>query len=338
MDSKERVETVLALGVPDRVPVFPQIGDHAGILAGLRYDAMYRNAEQAAEAHLAAWRRYGYDVVSIQVEPSWPVAEACGAEVTYPPDKCPWITSNPVEHEDALRALQVPDFRATRSTAVLLEGTRLLAERADAPVAAFMTGPLTFSLQLMPYTRFITATIKKRDFVKQLIRTSVAIIRAYGQALRDAGASIFVLCEHDVQMFSPTDFKELSLDFLPELFDLYPYTLLHLCGKVTPHLKANLNTLRALNGLNMINVGPHVDMAALKVALERKVGVAGNVDHVQLLPHATPAEVEEAARRALEAGKPGGGFMLAPGCEITADTPPENVQAFVGAAQKYGAC
>ena len=336
MNSKERVETVFELGIPDRVPVFPQIGDHAGIITGLTYDVMYHDAEKAAKAHLDALGRYGYDVVSIQVEPSWPVAEACGAEVTYPPDKCPWIIKNPVRDIADLASLSVPDFTATHSSNVMIEGTRLLALGTDVPVAAFMTGPLTFSLQLTKYMEFIKASVKNRDYVKMLIQKSVEIIQAYGRELRKAGASIFVICEHDVQMFSPVDFKELSIDFMPDLLNIYPYTMLHMCGKVAPHLEANLDALRALEGLSMINVGAEVDITWLKSALSGKIGVAGNVDHLTFLPHATPDEVTERVRQTLEVVMPGGGYMLAPGCEITADTPIDNVQAFVEAARKYG--
>jgi uroporphyrinogen decarboxylase len=336
MNSKERVETVLNLGIPDRVPVFPQIGDHAGIIAGLTYDVMYKDAGKAAKAHLNALDRYDYDVISIQVEPSWPVAEACGAEVYYPPDKCPWITRNPVKDVQTLEALSVPDFTATLTSNVMIEGTRMLAEGTDVPVAAFMTGPLTFSLQLIKYMDFIKASVQNREFVKTLIRKSVEIIRAYGEELRKAGASIFVVCEHDVQMFSPMDFKELSIDFLPDLVNIYPYTMLHLCGKVAPHLEANIAGLRALQGLNMINVGADVDIAWLKKALSGKIGVAGNIDHLTFLPHATPYEVTSQVKQALEVGMPGGGYMLAPGCEITADTPIENVMALIQAAHDYG--
>jgi uroporphyrinogen decarboxylase len=336
MNSAQRVETALNLGIPDRVPIFAQIGDHAGIIAGLTYDVMYHDAEKAAEAHLKALNRYGYDVVSIQVEPSWPVAEACGAEVYYPTDKCPWITKNPVKDVVTLEALSVPDFNATHTSQVMIEGTRLLAMSTDVPVAAFMTGPLTFSLQLIKYMDFIKASVQNRDFAKRLIHKSVEIICAYGEELHRAGASIFVLCEHDVQMFSPADFKELSLDFMPDLLNIFPYTMLHLCGKVTPHLEANISILRNLQGLNMVNVGADVDLVWLKEALSGKIGVAGNIDHLTFLPHATPVEISENVRQALETGMPGGGFMLAPGCEITADTPPENVHAFVQAAYEYG--
>ena len=139
-----------------------------------------------------------------------------------------------------------------------------------------------------------------------------------------------------LHMFSPTDFKELSLDFLPDLLNIYPHTMLHLCGKVTPHLEANIPGLRELTGLNMVNVGADVDIGWLKHALAGKIGVAGNVDHLTFLPHASPDEVTTNVKHALHMGMPGGGYMLAPGCEITADTPAENVEAFVQAAQDYG--
>ena len=44
VDSHQRVVAVLEGREPDRVPVFPQIGDHAGIIAGLTHDVMYTDA------------------------------------------------------------------------------------------------------------------------------------------------------------------------------------------------------------------------------------------------------------------------------------------------------
>ncbi|MFQ5420211.1 MAG: uroporphyrinogen decarboxylase family protein, partial [Anaerolineae bacterium] len=168
MNAFERVYAALEGRPVDRPPVFPQIGDHAGIIAGHTYNVMYEDAEKAAQAHLDAQKRYGYDFVSIQVEPSWPVAEACGAKVTYPPDKYPWITDYLIKSEADIDKLSVPDFMATQSTRVMIEGTRILAQRSPVPAAAFMTGPMTFSLQLMPYTDVIKRIIKNPAFVHEL--------------------------------------------------------------------------------------------------------------------------------------------------------------------------
>jgi len=335
MDAFERVYAALEGRPVDRPPVFPQIGDHAGIIAGLPYNVMYEDAERAAQAHLDAQARYGYDIIAIQVEPSWPVAEAVGSGVTYPPDKYPWITDYLIQSEDDLDKLQVPDFMATRSTRVMIEGTRLLAERGNVPVAGFMTGPLTFSLQLMPYVDLIKRLIKNPEFVHQLIAKSVEVIRAYGHALKDAGATIFVICEHDVQMMSPKHVKAYSIDYLPEVFSVFDYNIMHICGDIMKHIEYNAEFFRSLERLNVINVGPKVDIAKTQALLGGKIGVAGNIDHIDLLPLRTPQEIEQAVHNAIRASGGDPRSMVAPGCEITSDTPVENVMAFVRAASTY---
>jgi hypothetical protein len=80
--------------------------------------------------------------VSIQVEPSRPVAEACGATVTYPPNKYPWITDYLVKSEQDIDKFVVPDF---------------------------MAGPMTFALQIMPYTDVIKRVLKNPEFVHPLV-------------------------------------------------------------------------------------------------------------------------------------------------------------------------
>ena len=336
MNSDERIIAALELRKPDRVPVLSQIGDHAGIIAGLTYDAMYSDPYKAAEAHLRALDKYKYDVVTIQVEPSWPIAEACGAIVTYPPNKNPWITDYVVKYRRDLENLSVPDFNACKSSWVMIEGTRILAQRANVPVAAYTPGPWTLSLQLMPYTTLISLTIKDRNFVQYLITKATEIILAYGKMLKEAGASLFVICEHDAQMISPRDFKELSINHLPPILDIFNHNILHVCGEVSEHLHGNAQSLKELEKLNMISIGPEVNLAEIKTWFNGAIGVAGNIDHLNLLPLGKPEDVEEACRIAIEQGKPGGGYILAAGCEITSDTPSLNVETMVEAATRYG--
>ena len=335
MNSKERVYNALEGKPVDRPPVFPQIGDHAGILAGGTYDIMYKDPEVAAQAHLDAQARYGYDVITIQVEPSWPVAEACGSGVVYPPMKAPWITDYLVKTKDEISKLdETPDFMATLSTRTLIEGTRILAEKADVPVVAFITGPLTMALQLMPYETFIREMIKDKEFSHKLVQRATAVSRAYAQKLKEAGATILMICEHDTQMMSPKHTLQYSIEYYPQLLEDYDYNMVHMCGAVTPHMERNVDAFKTLTKLNMINVGEEVDLKKLRDLFEPEIGVAGNIDHIQLLPLKTPEDVTAACLKAIEeaGGHQAQHFMLAPGCEITADTPPENIEAYVKAA------
>ncbi|MFX0076200.1 MAG: uroporphyrinogen decarboxylase family protein [Candidatus Hermodarchaeota archaeon] len=335
MDSFERIYAALQGLQVDRPPIFPQIGDHAGIINNLTYNVMYQDAEKAADAHLKALDLYGYDITTIQVEPSWPVAEACGATVKYPPDKNPWITIHPLNSEEDLVKLNFPDFLEVESTRVMIRGTEILAKKARVPVAAFMTGPITLSLQLMPYVLLITKMIKKPEFTHELVKYSVSVIKDYIKALKEVGATVLVVCEHDFQMLKPKQIKEFSLKYLHEIFEIYDYNILHMCGKISPHLNEIAHDLKQMQNLNTINIGPFVDISKTQKLLDHKIGVAGNIDHIRLLPSGTPNEIEDAVKKAIKASGGNPRYMVAPGCEITADTPINNVKALVNATKSY---
>jgi uroporphyrinogen-III decarboxylase len=136
-------------------------------------------------------------------------------------------------------------------------------------------------------------------------------------------------------MLSPKHVREFCIDYLPDVCTVYQYNVLHMCGKITPHLEASAEFLREVPGLATINVGPHVDIAATQELLQHKIGVAGNIDHIELLPMGDPADVEIAVHEAIKASGGDNRFMVAPGCEITSDTPIANIKAFVNAAQTY---
>ncbi|MFX0005524.1 MAG: uroporphyrinogen decarboxylase family protein [Candidatus Hermodarchaeota archaeon] len=335
MDSFERVFASFKNLPVDRPPVLPHIGDHAGIIQKLTYDVMYKDAKKAAEAHLIALDLYGYDIVTFQVEPSWPVAEACGAEVNYPKNKNPWIVKHLINTEEDIKNLEIPDFMAVQSTRVMIDGTHILAEKSNVPVAAYMTGPLTFSLQLMSYKDLFKNIAKNSDFIHELIIKATKVIEAYIKALKDAGAQILVICEHDVQMISPRLVKKLSLDYMSEILKIYDYNILHICGKVTQHIKINADYLKKLKGLNTINIGPNVDIVSTQKLLNYDVGIAGNIDHLKLLPTGNPNDIKTAVHSAIRKSGGDSRFILAPGCEITSDTPIENVKAFVNAVQTF---
>lgn len=333
MDSFDRLYAALRGRYVDRPPVFPQIGDHAGIINNLPYNIMYQDSKEAAAAHLNALNLYKYDITTIQVEPSWPVAEACGVKVIYSPDKNPWITEFLISSDQDLASLEIPDFLETTSSRVMIEGTKILAERANAPVAAFMTGPLTFSLQLMPYESLIVKMIKNPDFSNELINYSISVIKKYIKALKEAGATVLVICEHDFQMLRSEHIKMFSLKYLPDIFKIFDYNVLHMCGKVGPLLNLISEDLKEIHKLNTVSIGPFVDISKTQILFDNKIGVAGNIDHVKLLPLASPKKVEDAVKSAIKASAGNPRFIVAPGCEITADTPIENVKALVNAAK-----
>jgi uroporphyrinogen decarboxylase len=62
----------------------------------------------------------------------------------------------------------------------------------------------------------------------------------------------------------------------------------------------------------------------------------GNIDPFGVLHKGTPEQVEAEVKACVEAGAPGGGFILGTQDSTLGDTPIENLHALVAAGRKYG--
>jgi len=68
----------------------------------------------------------------------------------------------------------------------------------------------------------------------------------------------------------------------------------------------------------------------------RKSNFLSIVDTQHVLPHGTPQEVRDEAKRRIEDFAPGGGFIFNTVHNIQADVPPENIMAMWEAVQEFG--
>src|SRR5512139_4172555 len=96
MTSRERMSRVLAGELPDRVPVLLQNFQNTAWLSGMTQREFSRSGARMAEAQIAAWHRFGHDVIDLE-NGTAAMAEACGCEVEYPEHEPPRVT-RPVLH------------------------------------------------------------------------------------------------------------------------------------------------------------------------------------------------------------------------------------------------
>lgn len=93
-------------------------------------------------------------------------------------------------------------------------------------------------------------------------------------------------------------------------------------------------------GLEVFNpVQPNVPGHApedLKSKFGDNLSFWGAIDQQSLLPFGTPAEIEADVKAKIEVLGRGGGYMAAPAHIIQAQTPTENVEAFINAVKQYG--
>ncbi len=132
-------------------------------------------------------------------------------------------------------------------------------------------------------------------------------------------------------------FKESYRRLYDGLKAVNPHVLImqHCDGAVAPILNDWIEA-----GMEVFNpVQPNVpghDPEDLKSAFGDRLSFWGAIDQQYLLPSGTSEEIEADVKRKIEILGRGGGYMISPAHIVQADVSPENMQAFIEAAQRHG--
>jgi uroporphyrinogen-III decarboxylase len=108
------------------------------------------------------------------------------------------------------------------------------------------------------------------------------------------------------------------------------------CAYEGPFLKAITGYPIAMEGAEAACAHSSPVGNIAKAAARGRTCLLGNID-TNLLALGTAAEVDAACRGLIEICKPGGGFILGPGCAMAPATPADNIHALIESAKKYGA-
>jgi uroporphyrinogen decarboxylase len=113
--------------------------------------------------------------------------------------------------------------------------------------------------------------------------------------------------------------------------------LFHSCGAVYPFIRDVIEMgADILNPLQLSAAGMG-DTKKLKSEFGDSLTFwGGGVDVQQVLPKASPKEIEDEVKKRIEDLAPGGGFVFAATQAIQPDTPPENIEAMWKALKQYG--
>ncbi len=132
-------------------------------------------------------------------------------------------------------------------------------------------------------------------------------------------------------------FKEPYREIYAELKAINPDVIImqHCDGAVAPILGDWIEV-----GLEVFNpVQPNVpghEPEDLKSKFGDRLSFWGAIDQQNLLPFGTPEQIEADVKAKIEVLGRGGGYMVSPAHIIQADTPMENVEAFINAVKKFG--
>ncbi|MEW6660833.1 MAG: uroporphyrinogen decarboxylase family protein [Bacillota bacterium] len=347
LTSLERIRRAVDLKEPDVVPVAPYMGNHGAQVAGVPIDRYCTNGEIMAEAQLAAWRKYGQDVVVAQSD-NYYIAEGFGIETEIRANSTPTLKKPVVNELKDVYKLKVPNPWIDGRMPVYLDAISRLSKAVGDRVAVrgCGTGPFSLASHLMGTQEFLIQLAMAQhepdgeDYkaLRTLMDLTTDALIAFCKAQLEAGAHL-VQCGDSlasIDMISPAMYESWAFPyekrFCDEMRDTCKkyggYTILHICGNATKVLDLYADT-----GAHIVELDFKVDMAYAKQRIGHRACLLGNLNPTEVLLQGTPADVERASAAVIAAAGKGGGLILGSGCEVPPYAPEENMQAMVRTAR-----
>ncbi|MHC4481144.1 MAG: uroporphyrinogen decarboxylase family protein [Planctomycetota bacterium] len=337
MTPKERMAAFLGGQQVDRVPCVPLVLNHAARVMGVSVRDYATSGEVMGRAQVAAYRLYGQDLITIFTDTAI-LSEAMGTTLYFPEDDVARVASPAVAAPDDVSALRPVDARQSGRLPVLLEAVRHCVREVgdEVFVACCYPAPFSVAAALRGTASFARDLYKNPELAHELLRRSLTVIEDFAQAVADEGGiPALVDPVASGSVISRTAFEQYALPYtrqaLERIIALGAVPILHICGRTSTTID-----LMADAGAAVLSI----DQIALPEARERvgeRAFLMGNVRPAETLLEGTPESVRREAEQCLaDCGDSAGGFILASGCEVPIETPPENVQALMEVARGSG--
>ena len=346
MTSRERMEALLNYRKPDRVPINMITVGFPCVNAGKTIASAYQEPDTFFDAFSWTAEQYGWDLTpqncphNVLGAPDFggtirpPVGEFEGALV---------VTSFPVNSEEDVAALSLPDPKQIDRIAKTMAFSRLQAQKG-LPVTFVSRSPFTVASNICGLDKFSRWLLKKPDLCEHLMRLAIDhIFNVLKWWVEVFGPErIFPLmtspCESN-QVISPKLFEKFALPYHMEYHRRLEAMGInrfwfHICGDQNLNLPVMAEAVSWPHP-SLLSFGHEVDLEAAAAHFPEDI-IYGNVEP-SVIQMGTPRQVYDLAKTAIDKGKKApGGFVLSAGCELPPLLPPANVFAMTKAVNDFG--
>lgn len=339
----ERVLVALEHHEPDRVPMIPFLLGAARRLTGISYADFANYPEKAAEAYMAMARLTGsdavYNVIDLSVE-----AADFGQEMVYPAH----TTAHPdyrkprIATPDDYERLEVFDPRESYRMSRCIELGRILSKQAKIRYASlgFIFGPLAVLAMMRGAQDLFMDCLLHPAKVKAGLEIVTEVLVDYARAQCDNGVDGVML---DTLFASQSC---MSRELWVEMEGVYVKRItdeirrcgglvaLHNCGN-GPYFDVQIEYMQPAVISFAYLPDDCKDNRELKEKYGQRTALAGYVP-TEAICCESPAGIMEIAREQIRDLAPGGGYILAMGCEYPPNQDLIGAVALSQAAKTYG--
>jgi MtaA/CmuA family methyltransferase len=323
MNSRERFLSVLSGEIPDRPPLACVTACTTKELqqsTGCFMPEVHRHSEKLATLCAANHEVLGFDAAAFIInyfsEPA-----ALGVELNWgDPTTLPMYLSHPWQNPDD--AIIPVDFMDREPIRTNLEAIRIGKQKYSDRMAVLgkIMGPFSMVQVMYGVENTMMAVLSDPGKISDFLNAAVDVLAESANAQLDAGAQAISIGEGGAgaNMLSPTMHEKLLLEPHKRLVSaIRGYTIMHVCGDITPRLNLLTQT-----GMRCFNFDWDIEPKAIKKAVGDKMFLMGNINTTDLL-NGTPAEIERQVNKCLDAGID----IISPGCAISPECPNENLMA-----------
>lgn len=327
MDGKQRILATFDHEPTDHVPWVPFAGVHAGQLKGYTATEMLTSKDKLVECLLEANKAYSPDgqpvAFDLQVE-----AEILGCKMRWADKAPPSVETHPLASTRDIPSI-IPKATDGRLP-IFLHATRQLKAKVGDNTAIFglVTGPLTLASHLRGTGLFVDM-IRQKPYTRELLAHASDVAMAMASHYIDAGADVVAVVDPVVSQISPKAFDDLLHDPFSRIFkhakQAGARTSFFVCGDATRNIEPMCKTVP-----DSIFVDENIDMvAAKKITDKHDIVIGGNIPLTSVLLYGTQQDNMKYVIDLLdELGNTN--LVIAPGCDMPYDVPPDNV---IGIAQ-----
>ncbi len=334
---KERVMALLTGKPLDRLICMPIMTSNAVLLTDKTVKEYQLDGKAMAEAHIAAYKKFGYDLIYLFTNCSY-IAEAMGQELVYSENEPANCEKPIIQSEADLYKIKVAQ-KNDGQFPVYYEALDILNKEIGSEVfmAVCFSGPVSTAATLRGTEDFARDTYANPELCHKLLRMTTDSCKNLIREIAAKGAMPIILEPiASGSIFSPKMYQRFAFPYIKELVDLAhelgALIPLHICGKTHKIVDQMTDS-----GADVISL----DVCDLGIAREKVAGravILGNITPSSDLLFGPPDHIIEVCKQAMdtmEGYTPG--FILASGCEIPTKVPMEHIQAMMDAVRSYGA-
>ena len=340
MDNLSRIHGIIAGEAVDRLPVQPLIMQFAARHAGLDYNDYVTNGRRLAEAQLSMAQAYGIDCLMQCSDPARELIDIAGGDDS----SVEWAESGPaivesralVLDKTVLSRLRVPDPMAPGRMRDRIESIEIMRQAAGpgTSIVGWVEGPLALGAEMRGLSALMMDTYEDPEFLDELLDFTSQVARAYWKPQVEAGADTIGMSDAAASMMSPGHYERFifpaQLRIVEDIRAQRPDVVirLHMCGRTD-----DLLPTMARLPVDVYELDFPVDLVHAREILGPDEVILGNVNTVQVMLSGTPDEVYAAAAACHRIC--GSKHIVGTGCEVSPETPPENVRALVAYAYDH---